>query len=103
MKKKILGLVACLGIAFFFAINISINLSNNHLISKLSLKNIEALADGEGGGSIGTYYQIIAGCRNYAMSNWVNRCCKGSSVSCKHDRCNYQIVEGCDKFGRVDI
>lgn len=49
MKKKILGLVACLGIALFFAINVSINLSKDHSKNGLVLKNIEALADGEGG------------------------------------------------------
>ena len=47
MKKKILGLVACISIALFFAINVSINLSKDHSTSGLALKNIEALADGE--------------------------------------------------------
>ena len=52
MKKKILGLVACLGIALFFAINVSINLSKDHSTSGLALKNIEALAQGEVPGGI---------------------------------------------------
>ena len=45
MKKIIL--LASLCIALFFAINVSINLSKNHSISGLALKNIAALADGE--------------------------------------------------------
>ncbi|RHR82838.1 hypothetical protein DWW52_02950 [Odoribacter sp. AF15-53] len=53
MKKKILGLVACLGIALFFAINVSINLSKDHSKNGLALKNIEALARGEGDSATG--------------------------------------------------
>lgn len=47
MKKKILGLVAVLGIAIMAAINV--NLSSGTNFSNLLLRNIEALADGEGG------------------------------------------------------
>lgn len=94
-------------VAVVLAISVNVNFSQYLVQRNLAFKNIEALAFGEGGsgggGSGGSYYQIIAGCRNYSMSNWVNRCCKGSSISCKHDPCSYTIVEGCSKFGRQDI
>ena len=47
MRKKILSIVAILGIAVMTAINV--NLSSNTNFSNLMLRNIEALADGEGG------------------------------------------------------
>ena len=47
MRKKILSIVAILGIAAIAAINV--NLSSNTNFSNLMLRNIEALADGEGG------------------------------------------------------
>lgn len=100
MKKSIIISSVVLSTLVIFNIYLSVNVSS---LSNFPLFNTEALANGEGGSSVGSYYQIIAGCRNYSMSNWINRCCKGSSVSCKHDPCNYQIVEGCDKFGRQDI
>lgn len=46
MKKKILGIVACLAIATMSAINVNLNAGTN--FSNLLLRNIEALADGEG-------------------------------------------------------
>lgn len=49
MRKKILGIIAILGIAVMTAINV--NLSSNTNFSNLMLQNIEALADGEGGTS----------------------------------------------------
>lgn len=52
MKKSIFVLLASLCIALFFAINVSINLSKDHSTSGLALKNIEALARGEGGVNI---------------------------------------------------
>ena len=47
MKKSIFVLLASFCIALLFAMNVSINISKNHLKSELVLKNIEALADGE--------------------------------------------------------
>ena len=55
MKKMILGVIACLGIALFFAINVSINLSKDHSTSGLALMNIEALAEGEVPGEGGSF------------------------------------------------
>lgn len=45
MRKKILSIVAILGIAVMTAINV--NLSSNTNFSNLLLRNIEALASGE--------------------------------------------------------
>ena len=45
MRKKILSIVAILGIAAIAAINV--NLSSNTNFSNLMLRNIEALASGE--------------------------------------------------------
>ena len=45
MRKKILSIVAILGIAVMTAINV--NLSSNTNFSNLMLRNIEALASGE--------------------------------------------------------
>ena len=49
MRKKILSIVAILGIAAIAAINV--NLSSNTNFSNLLLRNIEALASGELTGS----------------------------------------------------
>ncbi len=48
MKKSIFVLLASFCIALFFAMNVSINLSKDQSKSGLALKNIEALARGEG-------------------------------------------------------
>ena len=84
MKKKILGLVACLGIALFFAINVSINLSKDHSTSGLALKNIEALADGEvpGGGPHSGESCVVDGVKNVEWGNLKMTCinyCTGMS------------------------
>lgn len=50
MKKKILGAVAVIAIAAMAAFNLNINADANEL-SALTIDNIEALADGEGGGT----------------------------------------------------
>ena len=47
-KKKIFGSIAVLAIAAIAAFNININANENGL-SDISLANVEALADGEGG------------------------------------------------------
>lgn len=49
MKKKILGVVAILGIAIVTAIHTNFSSSTN--FSNILLQNIEALANGEGGPS----------------------------------------------------
>jgi len=48
MKKSIFVLLASFCVALFFAMNVSINLSKDQSKSGLALKNIEALARGEG-------------------------------------------------------
>ncbi|WP_455508964.1 hypothetical protein [Butyricimonas paravirosa] len=83
-----------------FNVYLSLNISS---LAHISLFNTEALADGENTGGNKTYLQITAGCRNRQLSNWVNRCCEGSSPSCTRQRCNYQIVDGCEKWGLRDI
>lgn len=72
MKKKILGVVAILGIAIMAAINV--NLSSGTNFSNLLLRNIEALADGEGGtpGSMTEAEFARLGCR--ATVNPNDRC-----------------------------
>ena len=82
---------------------VNVYVSLNTSLANFPLFNTEALALGEGSGGSKTYFQITAGCRNYAMENWINRCCEGASPSCIRDRCNYAIVEGCDKCGLRDI
>ena len=72
MRKKILSIVAILGIAVMTAINV--NLSSNTNFSNLMLRNIEALADGEGGtpGSMTEAEFAKLGCR--ATVNPNDRC-----------------------------
>ena len=72
MKKKILGIVAVLGIAIMTAVNV--NLSSGTNFSNLLLRNIEALADGEGGtpGSMTEAEFARLGCR--ATVNPNDRC-----------------------------
>lgn len=72
MRKKILSIVAILGIAVMTAINV--NLSSNTNFSNLMLRNIVALADGEGGtpGSMTEAEFAKLGCR--ATVNPNDRC-----------------------------
>ena len=72
MRKKILSIVAILGIAIIIAIHV--NLSSNTNFSNLMLRNIEALADGEGGtpGSMTEAEFAKLGCR--ATVNPNDRC-----------------------------
>ena len=72
MRKKILSIVAILGIAVMTAIKV--NLSSNTNFSNLMLRNIEALADGEGGtpGSMTEAEFAKLGCR--ATVNPNDRC-----------------------------
>lgn len=48
MKKKYLYLFSSICIAMLFAINISVSLTKDSTKNGLALKNIEALAEGEG-------------------------------------------------------
>lgn len=49
MKKKILGGFTIAFIAAVAAFNINFNMNENNELSAISLANVEALADGEGG------------------------------------------------------
>lgn len=51
MKKKIFGGILAVAIAAVAAVNVNINNEAEDALSALSLANIEALADGESGGS----------------------------------------------------
>ena len=53
MKKKILGGIAVLAIATVAVLNVNFNVQENS--SSIGLENVEALANGEGGGTPALY------------------------------------------------
>ena len=84
MKKKIFVLLASLCIAILFAINLSINFSNNKIQNTLVLENIEALARGEipGGGPHSGESCVVDGVKNIEWGNLKMTCinnCTGMS------------------------
>ena len=83
MKKKIFILLASLCIAILFAINLSINFSNNKIQNTLVLENIEALARGETpGGPHAGESCVVEGTKNIEWGNLKITCinnCTGMS------------------------
>ncbi|MCY4778298.1 NVEALA domain-containing protein [Sphingobacterium sp. UT-1RO-CII-1] len=88
MKKKILGAVAVIAIAAVATFNMNIN--NNDELSAISLANVEAIAQGETGGSSGTFtcystynnclfwdcstiYRCGNPCQNASADSWSNQ------------------------------